>query len=119
MFTERPDVKDFIGLIDSLADIQDELNKTEYEYNKKVATNVRSALRRGAKTKELDCVKVLGNNDEEERVLDGLLVAINDRKKAVRILWGKIEAWKASKDLYRVDSYHQIGGYGLSVREDK
>jgi hypothetical protein len=110
MYPERPNVEEFIKLVDNLADVQDELNKMEYEYSKKVANNVRSAIQRGAKTRELDCVKVLGNSEEEEKVLDGLQQQIFDRKKAIRILWGKIEAWKAQKELYRTDSYHTITG---------
>ena len=110
MLPERPDVEEFIRTVDELADIQDELNKMEYQYSKKVATNVRSAIARGAKTKELDCVKVLGNNEEEQKALDALQEQIQDRKKATRMLWGKIEAWKAQKELYRTDSYHQITG---------
>ncbi|MDD2731244.1 MAG: hypothetical protein PHW33_03940 [Candidatus Portnoybacteria bacterium] len=110
MYPERPSVEEFIKLVDNLADVQDELNKMEYEYSKKVANNVRSAIHRGAKTRELDCVKVLGNSEEEEKVLDGLQQQIFDRKKATRILWGKIEAWKAQKELYRTDSYHTITG---------
>jgi len=110
MLPERPDVEEFIKIVDSLADVQDELNKMEYEYSKKVATNIRNAIARGAKTRELDCVKVLGNSEEERKVLDALQDQIQDRKKAVRMLWGKIEAWKAKKELYRTDSYHQITG---------
>lgn len=110
MLPERPDVEEFIKIVDDLADIQDELNKMEYQYSKKVATNVRSAITRGAKTRELDCVKVLGNNEEEQKLLDALMESIQDRKKAVRMLWGKVEAWKAKKELYRTDSYHQITG---------
>jgi len=118
MLPERPDVEKFIKLVDNLADVQDELNKTEYQYSKKVANNVRSAIKRGAKTREIDCVKVLGNTEEEQKVLDGLMETIHDRKKAVRILWGKVEAWKASKDLYRVDSYHQVGSRGFFGDKD-
>jgi len=110
MFPVRPDIEEFIKLVDNLADIQDELNKMEYEYSKRVANNIRSAINRGAKTRELDCVKVLGNTEEEQKVLDGLMNSIHDRKKAVRMLWGKVEAWKAKKELYRTDSYHQGTG---------
>ena len=110
MLPERPDVEEFIRTVDKIADTQDELNRMEYIYDKKVAANVRSALGRGAKTRELDCVKVLGNNEEEQKILDSTMESIYDRKKAVRMLWGKIEAWKAKKELYRTDSYHQITG---------
>lgn len=110
MWTEKPDLEEFIRLVDALADVQDELNRMEYEHSKKVATNVRTAIRRGAKTRELDCVKVLGNTDEEHKILDALMDQIHDRKKAVRMMWGKIEAWKSQKELYRTDSYHQVTG---------
>jgi hypothetical protein len=119
MYPERPNVEEFIQLVDALADLQDDLNKYEYEYSKKVAVYIREAMKREAKTRELDCVKVLGNNEEEEKILDALQAQINDRKKAIRMLWGKIEAWKANKDLYRTDSYHQISGRGLFPDEDK
>lgn len=112
MYPERPNVEEFIQLVDNMADLQDDLNKFEYAYAKKVATFMRAALQRGAKTRELDCVKVLGNDAAEEKELDTLTDQINDRKKAIRMLWGKIEAWKANKDLYRTDSYHQISGKG-------
>lgn len=110
MFPERPDVEKFIKLIDRLADLQDDLNKKEYTYSKLVAVNVRKAIQRGAKTRELDCVKVLGNDDVEKQVLDKLQQEIFDRKKDIRMVWGAIEAWKAEKDLYRTDSYHQVTG---------
>jgi uncharacterized membrane-anchored protein YjiN (DUF445 family) len=120
MYPERPDINEFIGIVDTLADLQDDLNKLEYIYEKKVATNIRNAIKRGAKSREIDCVKVLGNDEEEEKALDELKSQIYDRKKAVRILWGKIEAWKANKDLYRTDSYHQItGGKGVFTAEEE
>jgi len=110
MYPERPNVENFIKYVDQLADLQDDLNKLEYVYSKTVATNVRNAIKRGAKTRELDCVKVLGNNEEEQKKLDSLMEQIHERKKAIRILWGKVEAWKANKELYRTDSYHQVTG---------
>jgi len=119
MWLERPDVDEYLRLVDELADVQDELNKLEYQYSKAVAANVRSAIGRGAKTRELDCVKVLGNNDEEKLKLDALQEQIFDKKKRTRVLWGKIEAWKAYKELYRTDSYNNYGIRGAGFGDEE
>lgn len=112
MLPERPDVNEYIALNDDLADVKDHLLKLEYSYEKKVAANIRTAMNRGAKTRELDVIKILGNNDEEEKYLDSLVNNIHDTKKAVSILYGKINAWQSRKELYRSDLYNQVGGYG-------
>lgn len=99
-------------MINDLADLQDDLNKLEYQYKKMVATYKRDAMKLGAKTREIECVEYLGNSEEEERKLSTLMGSIFDRRRAVRILWGKVEAWKAQKDIWRSDSFHQITGRG-------
>ena len=109
---ERPDVNEFVKMVNDLADVQDDLNKIEYQYKKLVANCKRFAMNSGAKTREVENVEYLGNNAEEEKRLDALMQQLFDRKKAVRILWGKIEAWKAKKDLYRSDSYHMVTAKG-------
>ena len=109
---ERPDVNEFVKMVNDLADVQDDLNHMEYEYKKLVANCKRDAMNSGAKTREVENVEFLGNNKEEEKRLDALMQQIFDRKKAVRILWGKLEAWKAKKDLYRSDSYHTVTAKG-------
>lgn len=107
---ERPNINVFIGMVNDLAAVQDDLNKSEYTYKKLVAECRRTAMKNGAKTREVDNVEFLGNNSDEESKLDKLMMDIFDRRKAIRILWGKIEAWKSSRDLYRTDSYHMVGG---------
>jgi hypothetical protein len=110
MRIERPNIDEFVKMVNDLADVQDDLNKKEYEYKKLVANCKRDALASGAKTREVENVEFLGNNKEEEAKLDKLMLTIFDRKKAVRILWGKLEAWKSQRDLYRTDSYHEVTG---------
>ncbi len=110
MILTRPDVAEFAHIINDLADVQDDLNKKEYEHKKLVATCKRTAMAAGAKTREVELVEHLGNTPEEEAKLDGLMQSIFDRKRAVRILWGKVEAWKSHRDLYRSDSYHEFAG---------
>jgi hypothetical protein len=120
MLPERPSTEKFLRLVDELADIQDDLNKLEYRLKKITAQNVREAMNSGAKTREADLVKDLGNTKEQEREMDILNEQIFEKKKQVRVLWGRIEAWKAEKDLYRTDSYHQVGGRfgsGLGTEE--
>ena len=107
---ERPDINEFVKTVNDLADVQDDLNKKEYEYKKLVANCKRDAMKSGAKTREVENVEFLGNNKAEEAKLDALMLSIFDRKKAVRILWGKLEAWKSQRDLYRTDSYHEVTG---------
>jgi hypothetical protein len=117
MLPERPNYDDYIMLVDALADEKDNLSNMEYLYDKKVATNLRSAMNRGAKTRELDVVKVLGNNAIEEKEVDQLMAQIFDSKKKVAILYGKINVWMAKKELYRTDMYHQVGGFGAPYGE--
>ncbi len=106
----RPDIAEYAQIINDLAEVQDDLNKKEYQYKKLVATYKRTAMKAGAKTREVEIVEHLGNNPEEEENLDTLMQSIFDRKLAVRILWGKVEAWKSNRDLYRSDSYHEFAG---------
>lgn len=106
----RPDIAEYAQIVNDLAEVQDDLNKKEYQYKKLVATYKRTAMKVGAKTREVEIVEHLGNNPEEEKTLDILMESIFDRKRAVRILWGKLEAWKSNRDLYRSDSYHEFAG---------
>ncbi len=110
MILARPDIAEFAQIINDLAEVQDDLNKKEYQYKKLVATYKRIAMNAGAKTREVEIVEHLGNTPEEEKKLDTLMQSIFDRKRAVRILWGKLEAWKSHRDLYRSDSYHEFAG---------
>ncbi len=119
MLPERPDINVFTKLTDQLADIKDDLGKMEYQYEKMVATHIRTAMRNGAKTRELDYVKVLGITEADTAEMDDLKQKIFDRRKAITILYGKIEAWKSQKELYRTDSYHQVTGrIGLPREEE-
>ena len=113
MIPDRPNVDEFISIINDLADVQDDLNRQEYEYKKTVAGYKKTAMQAGKKTREVEIVEYLGNTPEEEKVLDEMMLKILDRRKAVRILWGKVEAWKANKDLFRSDSYHIVTGRGV------
>ena len=120
MLPNRPDIREFARIVDELADLQDALNKKEYVYEKRVAQNLRVAMQRGAKTRELDHIKILGNNETEEAALDNLMTEIHELKRAVRIKWGAVEAWKADKELYKSDSFHLVGGRGgfIDTSED-
>lgn len=108
----RPNVDEFISLINKLADVKTDLATFEWEFEKSKAHNIKEALTSNIsnKSRAVDYVKVIGNNDKEERYLDGLMSRIITKKKDITMLYGRVEAWKANKELYRSDSYHQVTG---------
>jgi|GEM_PF-3035156 len=108
----RPDVEEFIALTNELADAKTALNSLEWEFEKAKAHNIKNVLMSNVsnKSRAVDYAKVIGNSDTDENYLDGLMSRIIGKKRDITMLYGKIEAWKANKDLYRSDSYHQVGG---------
>jgi hypothetical protein len=110
MLPERPDTDEYTKLCDHIADLKEDLQKAERQYEKQQAKYVFDAMKRGAKTRELDCVKLLGNSSEEERLLDEIFSIIVKKKKEVNLTQSAINTWLARKDLYISDNYHQIRG---------
>lgn len=108
----RPDIEEFISLTNKLADAKTELSALEWEFEKSKAHNIKNALSSGVsnKSRAVDYAKVIGNCDADEQYLDGLVSRMIDKKRDITILYGRVEAWKSNKDLYRSDSYHQVGG---------
>jgi len=110
MYPERPNIDEFLADINSLADLQAQVNNKKYQLSKLVAKNIRRAIKNGAKTKEIDYIKVVGNDEDEEKQLDKLNEEVHEGERAIRVLWGSVEAWKAKKELYKTDSYHDGTG---------
>lgn len=121
MLPTRPDVNDYIELTNSLADAKTSLANLEWEFEKAKAHNIKTALTSdiGNKSRAVDYVKIIGNTDKDENYLDGLMSRIINLKRDITMFYGKIEAWKSNKDLYRTDSYHQVtGSRGGSLLEE-
>lgn len=119
----RPDIEEFIKLTNSLADAKTNLANLEWEFEKAKAHNIKDALLSGVsnKSRAVDYAKVIGNSDKDEKYLDGLMNRIISTKREITILYGRIEAWKANKEIYRTDSYHQVTGsrgFGGSLLEE-
>lgn len=110
MIPTRPDVNEFINLIDRLADAKTNLSDLEWELEKAKAHNIKNALTSDIsnKSRAVDYAKIIGNDDKDEKYVDGLMTRIIKIKRDITILYGQIEAWKARKDLYRSDSYFQV-----------
>lgn len=108
----RPDVNDFIDLTNQLADAKTTLSELEWEFEKAKAQYIKETLSSNVpnKSRAVDYAKVIGNDEKQGKYLDGLMSRIRDVKRTITILYGKIEAWKSNKDLYRTDSYHQVTG---------
>jgi len=122
MIPTRPDIDEFNKLINELADTKTDLANLEYEFEKAKAHNVKDALSSDIsnKSRAVDYVKVIGNSEKDEQYLDGLMSRIISKRREITILYGKIEAWKSNKELYRTDSYHQVtGGRGFIGEDDK
>jgi len=118
----RPDIDDYVKLTNELADVKTDLANLEWEFEKAKAHNVKDALSSDIsnKSRAVDYVKVIGNSDKDEKYLDGLMSRIISKKREITILYGKIEAWKSNKELYRTDSYHQVtGSRGGSLLEEE
>ena len=103
--SDRPTMIKYVDLSSRLTISRDELARLEYAYNKKVASVLLAAIRRGAKSRELDGIKVLGNSLEDTKELDELKEQIFIKQKEVNELWGAVKGWEAMKELYRTDSY--------------
>lgn len=112
MLPTRPDINEFVDLTSQLADVKTDLANLEWEFEKAKAHNIKSALLSNVsnKSRAVDYAKVIGNTEKDEIYLNGLMTRIINKKRDVNILYGKIEAWKANKELYRSDSYHQVTG---------
>jgi len=112
MLPTRPDINEFVDLTSQLADVKTDLTTLEWEFEKAKAHNIKNALSSNIsnKSRAVDYAKVIGNDDKDEQYLDGLMSRIINKKRDVTILYGKIEAWKSNKELYRSDSYHQVTG---------
>lgn len=112
MIPTRPDINEFIDLTNQLADAKTDLANLEWEFEKARAQNVKEALSSDIsnKSRAVDYVKIIGNNEKQGIYLDGLMSRIINRKRDVTILYGKLQAWEAAKDIYRSDSYHTIRG---------
>jgi len=122
MIAERPDIEAYASYTNDLADVRYELARLEFELEKKVAMCLKEASQNGARVKELDFVKVVGNTNEDAVEIEKLHAAIRDCKKAIAILYGKIHVWEASKDIYRADSYSMVRGsdtYSPSSKESE
>lgn len=117
MWVERPDLEVYTGLCDKVADLKDKVLKLEHEHEKLIAHYLKEAMERGAKTRELDVVKVIGNTEKQEKELEKLIKEIFSTKKEILLTQGNINVWLASKDLYVTDSYHQIRGTGKFLAE--
>lgn len=112
MIPTRPNVDEFIKLTDKLADAKTELATLEWEFEKAKASNIKQALSSGIsnKSRAVDYVKVIGNDDKQAKYLDGLMQRIISKRRDITIIYGELEAWKSNKELYRTDSYHQVTG---------
>ena len=108
----RPDIEEFIALTNQLADAKTDLATLEWEFEKAKAHNIKNALSSSVsnKSRAVDYAKVIGNCDRDEQYLDGLMSRIINKKRDITVLYGRVQAWEAQKDLYRTDSYHMIRG---------
>jgi len=106
---------EFIALTNTLADQKAKCTELEYAFEKAKAHYIKTAMDSKAKTRAIDYVKVIGNTAKDEEYLDGMKRQIIELNRQITISYGKIEAWKSNKDLYRTDSYHQITGRAGSL----
>lgn len=120
MIPTRPDIDEFLDLTDKLADAKTELAQFEWEFEKAKAQYVKQALSSDIsnKSRAVDYVKVIGNDDKQGGYLDGLTSRMISKKRDIMIMYGKIEAWKSNKELYRTDSYHQVTASRGAAYED-
>ncbi len=118
MLPERPNLKAYANLLNEFADFKDSLARAEYAYDKAVAEGLRRALNNKAKTADLPCVKVLGNNDIEGQHLEGLKNEVLRLKALVNRKQGELHVWQAHKDLYTTDSYHTVRGSVQKLAEN-
>jgi len=110
MIPTRPDINEFINYTNDLADSKTDLANLEWELEKARAHNIKNVLTSDIKNKSraVDYAKVIGSTEKDEKYVDGLMARVIKIKRDITILYGKIEAWKANKDLYRSDSYFQV-----------
>jgi hypothetical protein len=112
MIPTRPNIGDFINLVNELADAKTDLATLEWELEKAKAHNIKTALTSDIsnKSRAVDYAKIIGNTDTDEKYIDGLMNRVIKLKRDVSILYGKIQAWESAKDIYRSDSFHMIRG---------
>jgi hypothetical protein len=110
MLPERPELEDLLHYSDEYANAKYEEQVAEYECDVFVARCMRIAATSGAKSREIDIVKYIGNTEEDALKINELKMRMIEARKKANISYGKTEAWKAQKDLYRTDSYNMVGG---------
>ncbi len=107
MFVIRPDTEDFVQFQDEAADAKVAYERARFAYEKKQSMCVRDAIEAKKKTKEIECAKVLGNDDSDlaelNRLREDILEKLGELKKAD----GRVKLWDAKLQLYKNDSFYQ------------
>lgn len=121
MLPERPDINEYMGYTNDLAEAKTALAEYEYALDKKIATCIRNAMNAGAKTRALDYIKVIGNSEADTKEMEAYRTEINALRQTISILYGRIKSWEAKKDLFRTDSFFQVRGtnYMDEKKEDE
>lgn len=110
MLAERPNLLVYAELSDNLYELKKQLGKAEWELDKVTAVNMKSAIKRKATGKETDVVKVIGEDQDDLRLIEDLRNKILNLKKEIGVTQGKLKVWEFTRDLYISDSYHQVRG---------
>lgn len=106
MLANRPDLIEYAQLTDDLYEYKKKLGKAEWELDKICSINMKSAIRRKAIGKEIDVIKIIGEDQDDLLMIEDLKNKIFDLKKSIGTTTAKIKVWEYNKELYISDSYH-------------
>lgn len=110
MFPDRPDVDEYIRLLDAAADLKDESDRLEYELKSLQADFVFRAVKDKRKSKEVEEIKFIGNDEVEREKVQDIKARLYTLQNRMRHAYNKCTHWEAKKALYVSDNYHRIQG---------
>lgn len=121
MWLERPDTDEYIKLLDTAVTYRYEADKLENELNILVANCIKKAIDNKVKSREIDAIKIIGDTENNEHVLELRKTIIEEKHKA-DLAWNRVKQWIEYADLYKKDYYAQqrsLGFGNLVKSEDK
>jgi len=101
----KPSIEEYSDILNRYTNIRARLRISEIKYNEYVAQCIKAAVMRHAKTKEFDYVKIVGNTEDDERILKEFRREIAEINKELDKIQGELKVWEAKKDIFKSDSF--------------
>jgi hypothetical protein len=108
----RPDLDDYAKLLEKLTDVKHRLKVAEDQKEIFAAKCLRKAKELKVKTRDYDYVKIIGNDEDDEKMMIEFRKVIADLSKQLGQLYNQQRIWEAHKDLYKAETYLETRSKG-------